>query len=190
MLILQEVLSITIPFAYKNKERHNINGVRLECDNNHLSAIATNGKILIKIDTDFENANNLPMGKYTIDLQDVKKLEKLLKINVNYQISQSLKIIESELLVPNFSDYEKKIPLYSTNINTNKNSSFTPSGICFNSYHIKIIGEAAKKIQDIKSNAELQVYFSNTKDCISRPVLFEMKSIDFNVKMVVMPKQI
>lgn len=109
MLTLQKVLSLATPFAYAKDTRYNIHGVRIEHNSNQLCAKATDGHIAIIITTEYNDIHNLPTGNYTIELPKVEQLDKLLKIDNEYQITKKLILVNAE-----FPDFTRVIPTSNT----------------------------------------------------------------------------
>ena len=172
---LQQILKIAIPFASKEGEQHNIDGVRFEVGRDKIKAIATDSKILIVLDVNFENVNNLEQGKYTIEYNSAKKLMALLKSNPDY------KILESDIvkIKDDFVDYTRLTTITTITNNTVEKIRLNPIGL-------KCICNASIEVLKIDKYAQPVFTFGLPDD----PVRCNLNSKEYNISMFTVHMQI
>ena len=176
MLNLQKVLSLATPFACTNHKRYNIHGVRIEHNDNQLCAKATDGHMAIIITTEYNDIHNLPTGNYTIALPKVKQLDKLLKIDNEYQITKKLDLIDYD-----FPDFERIIP--------SSNTEYAIENLWIDPNLIVEIGQVAKSIEAEYGETSVKTRFSFHRN-IEMPIVCDVKHEKFSIKMIAMPKKV
>ena len=171
---LLHIFSISKEFSHKQHSRYNINGVRVECNANSLKAIATNGHILSVLEcNNFENTNNLPSGNYTITLDAIKTIEKVLKADANADISKYIQKVDAD-----FPAHERVMP---------KHFKLENESVYFEPDYLVILSKACQsflKAFKCTDEAVKITFFGATA-----PALYEMKGENYKLTCVIMPRK-
>ena len=174
MLNLQKVLSLATPFAYAKTERYNIHGVRIEHNDNQLCAKATEGHMAIIITTEYNDIHNLPTGNYTIALPKAEQLDKLLKIDNEYQITKKLDVVNVE-----FPDFERIIPT--------SNTEYAIENLWIDPKLLLKFCQVAKSIEAEYTTAKTRFSFHSS---VNMPIVCDIKHEKFSIKMIAMPNRV
>ena len=168
-LTLQQILKIASCFAYKAEDRYNIMGVNIDYNGDtKLTACATNGHCLIKIEADIEKNNGLPQGQYTLNKNSVNHFMKILNVMPETQLYVGVND-KINLDFPNINnvikDWDKEVCM----------PNIDPK-------YLGLVAKVGKEVLNSKMHDGIALEVTNEKS----PTSFYINSEHYKIRMLVM----